>query len=48
MLKEVELLKTEIDAWKERSKTKQQLINLLMIQNQALKKTLELLTKNHN
>jgi len=45
MIKEVELLKTEVEAWKERSKTKQQLINLLKIRNEALKKTIELLTK---
>jgi len=47
MLKEVEQLKTEIEAWKERSKAKQQLINLLKIRNEALTKTIELLTK-HN
>jgi len=45
MLKEVEQLKTEIEAWKERSKAKQQLINLLKIRNEALTKTIELLTQ---
>ena len=47
MLKEVEQLKTEIEAWKERSKAKQELINLLKIRNQALKRTIELLTQNN-
>ena len=48
MLKEVEKLKTELEAWKERSRAKQELINLLMIRNQALKRTIELLTNTNN
>lgn len=48
MTKEVEQLKKELEAWKERSKTKQQIINMLKIQTQAQRTVIELLTKNTN
>jgi len=48
MNQETKQLKKELEMWKERSKTKQYIINMLKIQNQAFRNLINLLSDENN